>query len=29
MGSIGVFVVLAVIMYLSRNIDWYSIKFND
>lgn len=25
MGSIGLFIVLAVIMYLSRKIDWYSI----
>jgi len=26
MGSIGLFVVLAVIMFLSRKIDWYAIK---
>lgn len=26
MGSIGLFVVLATIMYLSRKIDWYAIK---
>ncbi|MFH1320435.1 MAG: cell envelope integrity protein CreD [Bacteroidota bacterium] len=26
MGSIGLFIVLAIVMYLSRNIDWYSIK---
>jgi inner membrane protein len=26
MGSIGLFIVLAVIMYLSRKINWYSIK---
>jgi inner membrane protein len=26
MGSVGLFVVLAVIMYLSRKIDWYAIK---
>lgn len=26
MGSIGLFIVLATIMYLSRKIDWYSIK---
>jgi len=26
MGSIGLFLVLAVIMYLTRNIDWYSIQ---
>lgn len=25
-GSIGLFVVLAVVMYLSRNINWYSLK---
>jgi len=29
MGSIGLFVVLAVVMYLSRNIDWYSISLNE
>jgi len=28
MGSIGLFLVLAVIMYLSRKIDWYAIKTN-
>jgi inner membrane protein len=26
MGSIGLFFVLAIIMYLSRKIDWYAIK---
>jgi len=26
MGSIGLFLVLAIIMYLTRNIDWYSIQ---
>ena len=26
MGSIGLFIVLAVIMYLSRKIDWYTIQ---
>ncbi|HXD94179.1 MAG TPA: cell envelope integrity protein CreD [Bacteroidia bacterium] len=26
MGSIGLFIVLAIIMYLSRKIDWYAIK---
>jgi inner membrane protein len=26
MGSIGLFIVLATIMYLSRKIDWYAIK---
>jgi len=25
-GSIGLFIILAFVMYLSRNIDWYSIK---
>lgn len=25
MGSVGLFVILAVVMYLSRNIDWYTI----
>ena len=29
MGSIGLFVVLAVVMYLSRNIDWYRIHEKD
>jgi len=28
MGSIGLFIVLATIMYLSRKIDWYGIKTN-
>jgi len=28
-GSIGLFIVLGVIMYLSRNIDWYNIDFDD
>ncbi len=28
-GSIGLFIVLAIIMYLSRNIDWYNIDFDD
>ena len=26
MGSIGLFIVLAIVMYLSRNIDWYAIQ---
>ena len=26
MGSVGLFIVLATIMYLSRKIDWYSVK---
>jgi inner membrane protein len=25
LGSIGLFVILAVVMYLSRNIDWFAI----
>ncbi len=29
MGSIGLFIVLAVVMYLSRNIDWYRIYEKD
>lgn len=29
MGSIGLFIVLAIIMYLSRKIDWYAIKTKD
>jgi inner membrane protein len=28
-GSIGLFIVLAVIMYVSRSINWYGIKFNE
>jgi inner membrane protein len=28
MGSAGLFIVLAVIMYLSRKIDWYAVKTN-
>jgi len=26
MGSVGLFIVLAIVMYLSRKIDWYAIK---
>lgn len=29
MGSIGLFIVLATIMYLSRKIDWYAIKTKE
>ncbi len=29
MGSIGLFVVLAIIMYLSRKIDWYEIRTKE
>ena len=29
MGSIGLFIVLATVMYLSRNIDWYRIHEKD
>ncbi len=29
MGSIGLFIVLAIIMYLSRKIDWYDIKTEE
>ena len=29
MGSVGLFLVLSTIMYLSRKIDWYAIKTND
>ncbi len=29
MGSIGLFIVLSVVMYLSRNIDWYRIHEKD
>ncbi len=28
LGSIGIFIILAVVMYLSRNIDWYKIELN-
>jgi len=28
MGSIGIFIVLVLIMYLSRNVDWYSVAAN-
>jgi inner membrane protein len=26
MGSIGLFIVLATVMYLSRKIDWYAVR---
>ncbi len=26
MGSVGLFVVLLIVMYLSRNIDWYGME---
>lgn len=29
MGSIGLFITLAIIMYLSRNIDWYNVGKNN
>jgi inner membrane protein len=29
MGSVGLFLVLSTIMYLSRKIDWYAIKTNE
>ncbi|MBF0227781.1 MAG: cell envelope integrity protein CreD [Desulfobacterales bacterium] len=29
MGSIGLFVVLSLIMYVTRNIDWYSLNFKE
>lgn len=29
MGSVGLFVVLSLIMYMTRKIDWYSIKLED
>jgi inner membrane protein len=28
-GSVGMFVVLAIVMYFSRKIDWYNIKINE
>lgn len=28
-GSIGVFVILAIVMYFSRKIDWYNIRIGD
>lgn len=29
LGSVGVFIILAVVMYLTRNIDWNSIKIEE
>ena len=29
MGSIGLFIVLVIVMYLSRNIEWYSLSVNN
>jgi len=29
MGSIGLFIVLSTVMYLTRKIDWYAIKFDN
>ena len=29
MGSIGVFIIMAIVMYISRNIDWYKIEMKD
>lgn len=29
LGSIGLFVVLSLVMFMTRKIDWYSIKFED
>lgn len=29
LGSIGVFITLAIFMYLTRNIDWYSIRLEE
>ena len=29
MGSIGLFIVMAIVMYLSRKIDWYNFKSNS
>jgi inner membrane protein len=29
MGSVGLFVVLSIVMYLSRKIDWYGLNRND
>ncbi|HON21362.1 MAG TPA: inner membrane CreD family protein, partial [Bacteroidales bacterium] len=28
-GSIGVFVILGLVMYFSRKIDWYSLKLGE
>jgi len=28
-GSIGIFLILAIVMYLSRHIDWYELKLGD
>ena len=27
-GSIGIFIILALVMFFSRKIDWYNIKFD-
>jgi inner membrane protein len=29
MGSIGLFILLGIIMYITRKIDWYSVKFEE
>jgi inner membrane protein len=29
LGSIGIFIIMAVVMYLSRNLDWYKIELNN
>jgi inner membrane protein len=26
LGSIGLFIILALVMYLTRNLDWYALK---
>lgn len=28
-GSIGIFIILALVMYFSRKIDWYNLNLND
>jgi inner membrane protein len=28
-GSIGIFIILGLIMYFSRKIDWYDLKLDD
>jgi Inner membrane protein involved in colicin E2 resistance len=29
LGSIGIFIIMAAVMYLSRNVDWYKIELNS
>lgn len=29
MGSIGIFVLLALVMFITRKVNWYSVRFED